>query len=131
MRSITPGGSSQRLMDPVLHAALRPRGAAPAADRSLADFQQALLRKYDHQIRLLKNVKYWYLLPPYVALLPASAGMVMANTAKGQPGRPQLIAVGVYTGVFGFMWWLNEGPGVRTLRRERTRLLEEMKPAAE
>jgi hypothetical protein len=104
---------------------------APAADGSLADFQQALLRKYDHQIRLLKNVKYWYLLPPYVGLLLASAGIVMANTAKGQPAWPQLIAMGVYTGVFGFIWWLNEGPGVRTLRRERARLLEEMRPAAE
>jgi hypothetical protein len=102
---------------------------SPAADRSLADFQQALLRKYDHQIRLLKNVKYWYLLPPYVGLLLASAGILMANTAKGQPGWPQSIAVAIYTGVFGFIWWLNEGPAVGKLRRERARLLEEMKPA--
>jgi hypothetical protein len=65
-----------------------------------------------------------------VGLLLASAGIVKARTAEGQPGWPQLIAVAIYTGVFGFVWWLNEGPGVRTLRRERARLLEEMNPAA-
>ena len=97
-----------------------------AADRSLADFQQALLRKSEHQIRLLKNVKYWYLLPPYVGLLLASAGIVMARTAEGQPGWPQLIAMAIYTAVFGSIWWLNEVYGVRKLRGERARLLEEM-----
>jgi hypothetical protein len=102
---------------------------APAADRSLADFQQALLRKYEHQIRLLKNVKYWYLLPPYVGLLLASAGKTMADSAEGQPGWPQLIAVAIYTGVFGGIWRLNEVYGVRKLRGERARLLEEMRPA--
>ena len=104
---------------------------APAPDRSLADFQQALLRKYEHQIRLLKNVKYWYLLPPYVGLLLASAGIVVARTPAGQPGWPQLIAVAIYTAVFGFIWWLNEGPGVRKLQRERARLLEEMDKRAD
>jgi len=103
---------------------------SPAADGSLADFQQALLRKYDHQIRLLNSVKYWYLLPPYVGLLLGSAGMVTANTAKGQPGWPQLIPMAIYTAVFGFIWWLNEAYGVGKLRRERARLLEEMKPAS-
>jgi hypothetical protein len=95
----------------------------PAPDRSLADFQQALLREYDHQIRLLKNVKYWYLLPPYVGLLLASAGIVMANTAKGWP---QLVAMAIYTALFGGVWWANEVYGVRKLRRQRTRLLQEM-----
>jgi hypothetical protein len=104
---------------------------SPAPDRSVADFQQALLRKYDHQIRLLKNVKYWYLLPPYTGLMMASVGIVRAQTAVGQPGWPQLIAVAIYTALFGFVWWLNEGPGVRKLRRERARLLAEMKAAAE
>jgi hypothetical protein len=105
------------------------REAPSPADGRLADFQQALLRKYDHQIRLLKNVKYWYLLPPYVGLLLGSAGMVMANTAKGQPGWPQLIPMAIYTAVFGFIWWLNEAYGVGKLQRERARLLQEMKPS--
>jgi hypothetical protein len=99
---------------------------APAPDRSLADFQQALLREYEHQIRLLKNVKYWYLLPPYVGLLLASAGKIMARTAEGQLGRPEPVAVTIYTAVFGGAWWLNEVYAVRKLRRARARLLQEM-----
>jgi len=104
---------------------------APTAtpDRSLADFQRALLRKYDYQIRLLKNVKYWYLLPPYVGLLMASAGILMADAAKGRPGWPQLIAVAIYTAVFGTVWWLNEGYALGKLRRQRARLWEQMNNA--
>ena len=102
---------------------------SPAADGSLADFQQALLRKYDHQMRLLKNVKYWYLLPPYAGLLLASAGILEANKAAGQPAWPQLIAFTIYTSVFAAVWWANEVYAVRKLRRKREELLQEMDAA--
>lgn len=98
----------------------------PTPDRSLADFQQALLEQYDRQIRLLLNVKYWYLLPPYVGLLMASAGIMMADAAKNRPAWPRLIAVAIYTALFAFVWWLNGTHGVRTLRAKRARLLGEM-----
>jgi hypothetical protein len=102
---------------------------SPAPDRSVADFQQALLRKYDHQMRLLKNVKYWYLLPPYAGLLLASAGILEANKAAGQPAWPQLIAFTIYTSVFAAVWWANEVYAVRKLRRKREELLQEMDAA--
>jgi hypothetical protein len=101
----------------------------PAPDRSASDFQRALLREYDHQIRLLKAVKYWGLAPPYVGLLLASAGIVQANKAAGQPVFPQLIAFALYTSVFAAVWWANEVYGVRKLRGKRERLLKEMGPA--
>jgi hypothetical protein len=100
---------------------------APPPDRSLADFQQALLREYEHQIRLLKNVKYWYLLPPYLGLLLASLGIVMANIAERKPAWPQLIAAAIYTAVFAATWWANESYAAGKLRRQRARLLEEMR----
>lgn len=99
---------------------------APAPERSVADFQQALVRKYDHQIRLLKRVKYWYVLPPYVGLVMASAGMLMADAASGRPVWPQWVAMGAYSAVFGTVWWLNEVHAVGKLRAERDRLLKEM-----
>jgi hypothetical protein len=102
----------------------------PAPDRSAADFQGALLQQYDHQIRLLRTVKYWALAPPYVGLLLASAGIVEANQAAGQPVWPQLIAFAVYTAVFGAVWWANEIYAVRKLRDKRARLLEEMEAKA-
>ena len=98
----------------------------PPPDRSLADYGQALLRKYDHQIRLLRNVKYWYLLPPYVGLLLTSAGNAMARAAEGRPAWPELIAVPVYSAVFAMVWWLNEVYGVRHVSQARARLREEM-----
>jgi hypothetical protein len=101
--------------------------ARPSApDRSLADYQRALLRKYDYQIRLLKNVKYWYLLPPYAGLLLASAGILMDDAAKGHPASPQWVAMAIYTAVFAAVWWLNEAYAVRKLSRARAGLLEQM-----
>ncbi len=36
---------------------------------NLANYTQALVGRYDQQIRLLKSVKYWYLLPMYIGLV--------------------------------------------------------------
>jgi len=98
------------------------------ADRSLADYREALLAQFDHQIRLLRNVKFWYLLPLYLGLLIAAAGNVIARTAEGRPGWPELVTIPIFTAVFGFIWWLNEAYGVRKLRHARQRLLDEMHP---
>ena len=103
--------------------------AAPGPDQSLAGFQQALLRKYDHQVRLLKNVKYWYLLPLYVGLLLRIAGEMQAS-AGGRLGIwPELAAVILCTAVFAAIWWLNEGYAVARLRRLQAELREQMNPA--
>jgi len=48
----------------------------PNPDQTLAGYQQALVRKYDHQIRLLRNVKFWYLLPIYAGLLTLAGAMI-------------------------------------------------------
>ena len=98
----------------------------PTPDQSLAGFRQALLRKYEQQIRLLKSVKYWYLLPAYVGLLLLSAGIFSARAAEGKPGWTEWIAVAIYTAVFAGVWWLNEVPGVRWISEQRRRLLEAM-----
>lgn len=99
----------------------------PAPDQSLVGFQQALLRKYEHQIRLLRNVKYWYLLPPYAGLLLLSAGIGSAGAADGRAGWIGWLGVAIYTAVFAVIWWLNEVRAVGRLQRERARLLEGMR----
>jgi len=96
----------------------------PAPDQSLAGFRQALLRKYEHQIRLLKSVKYWYLLPPYAGLMLVSAGILRESAAKGRAAWSALIVAAVCTAVFAGVWWLNEVHGVRWLNRQRAQLLE-------
>ena len=98
----------------------------PAPEQSLAGFQQALLRKYEHQARLLKSVKYWYLLPPYAGLLLLSAGVGFECAAKGRPVWMAGIVAACSTAVFAGIWWLNEVPGVRWLDEQRRRLREGM-----
>jgi hypothetical protein len=97
-------------------------GVDPSRDS--AGYARALLERYDRQIRLLKSVKYWYLLPMYAGLLIMSAGGLLRNTKSGILGWRDFAGPAFYTAVFAFVWWLNEVHGVRLLRRQRARLLE-------
>ena len=90
---------------------------------NLANYTQALVGRYDHQIGLLKSVKYWYLLPIYIGLLIMSVGVAMQTARAGVPVWVDLIAPALCTMVFGVIWWLNEVPAVRRLRSERAQLL--------
>ncbi len=90
---------------------------------NLANYTQALVGRYDHQIRLLKSVKYWYLLPMYIGLLIMSLGIAMQTAPAGIPVWVDLIGPAICTIVFGIIWWLNEVPAVRRLRTERAQLL--------
>jgi len=99
----------------------------PAPDQTLAGFQRALLGKYEHQIRLLKSVKYWYLLPPYAGLLLMSAGLILQNRHVARLGWADFILPVTYTAVYAGVWWFNEVAGVGWLMRQRARLLESMR----
>ena len=57
-------------------------GAAIDPSENLANYTQALVGRYDHQIRLLKSVKYWYLLPMYIGLLILSVGISMQRRSR-------------------------------------------------
>ena len=100
------------------------RSSAPAnPDQDLEAYQRALVERYDRQIRLLKSVKYWYLLPPWIGLLIGSAGVVLSEARKGRLGWYDFIGPAIYTAVFAFVWWLNEAYGVARLRADRARVL--------
>lgn len=96
--------------------------AAPDPDphMSLAEYRQALLEKYDRQIWLLKNVKYWYLLPLYTSVMLIFTGALLRMfEARGFFVARDFVPMAIGTGMMLFVWWLNEGYGVRKLRRER------------
>jgi hypothetical protein len=95
----------------------------PNPDQTLAGYQQALVRKYDHQIRLLRSVKFWYLAPMYVGLLTLSAAMLKDLAQRGALTVQAFLPPLVYTLVFAGIWWLNEVHGVGQLRRMRERVL--------
>jgi hypothetical protein len=89
----------------------------PDPDQSAASYRRALALKYQHQIRLLRNVKFWYLLPMYVGLLISSAGLLTEHAKNGVLSWTDAIGPLVYTVFFAAVWWLNEVYTIRKLRR--------------
>jgi hypothetical protein len=76
-------------------------------------YQAALLDRYDHQIRLLRRVKYWYVLPIYLWML-----LVIVTVPGRFPGG-RITYFAIATLLAAFIVWLNEGYGVRKLRAAR------------
>lgn len=91
--------------------------------QNLTGYTQALLKHYDHQIKLLRSAKYWYLLPMYIGLLVISAGGLLARTRTVGLSWHDLGGPGFYTAIFAAIWWLNEVNTVKRLRKQRDRLL--------
>jgi hypothetical protein len=102
--------------------------ADPNPDQSAAAFQSALVSKIDHQIRLLRNVKFWYLLPMYVGLLVFSAGGIRDHAATGSLSWRDAISPILCTLFFALIWWLNEGYAVNKLERWKTKLAAGIQP---
>ncbi|MGA7255111.1 MAG: hypothetical protein WCF17_12415 [Terracidiphilus sp.] len=100
------------------------RASKPAdSAQDLCVYRQALVERYDQQIGLLKSVKYWYLLPPWIGLMLNTAGLMLNHVHKGTPIWPDFVAPAIFTAVFAFVWWLNEGYAVPKLRAIRDRAL--------
>ena len=100
------------------------RASAPVdPDQDMSVYRRALVERYDQQIELLKSVKYWYLLPPWIGLVLNTAGLMLSHAHVGSPLWPDFIAPAIYSAIFAFVWWLNEGPTVARLRAERARVL--------
>jgi hypothetical protein len=105
----------------LLRSGHAPADADPSQD--LSAYRRGLVERYDRQIRLLKSVKYWYLLPPYVGLLIGTVGVLLDHTRSGGIRWQDSILPAIYTAFFAFVWWLNEIEGVARLEAERARLL--------
>jgi hypothetical protein len=91
------------------HRGLRPLD--PTAD--VETYKLALLARVDGQIRLLRSVAYWYLLPLALPML-----WQVANAWHRNPHVATTVLL-VDTLVFGFVWWLNVVAGVRKLQAKR------------
>jgi hypothetical protein len=99
--------------------------ADPLPDQTLASYRRALIAKYDHQIRLLRTVKLWYLLPLYVGLMTLLAGLLRESDARNA-GTLFIEVYAVVCTVFcGFVWWLNGVWGVRKIERLRAQVISE------
>jgi hypothetical protein len=83
---------------------------------SLNAYNQLLRANYKQQIRLLRNVKYWYLLPPYVGILLANLGLGLRLHAAGTNLWSAVVSVATVTFVFVLVGIANEVYGVRHLK---------------
>ena len=91
------------------HRGLQPLD--PAAD--VATYRHAMVTRIDDQIRLLRTVAYWYLLPIALPLLWHVARL------WNQHPRTAGITLIVDAAFFAFVWWLNVVVGVRALETRR------------
>ena len=91
----------------------------PDRSASVAAYAALLAQGYDRQIRLLRNVKYWYLLPIWVGV---ATGMVGTWLRMHTPGWVLAVTLGSITATFALIWALNEIWGVRYLKRLKAQL---------
>jgi hypothetical protein len=96
--------------------------ADPNPDQNATGYQRALIAKIDHQIRLVRNAKFWFLLPMYVGLLLLTAGDVTAHAAAGKLTWRDAVGPVFYTLVFAVIWWANDVYAAGKLQHWRTRL---------
>jgi hypothetical protein len=103
----------------------RRRSRRPASDHALLDRLDEALSEVKHQIWLLKNVAWWYLLPLAVALVFQSA--YSAATGSG-PVAERLASLAIQLGVFGAVfagvYWLNQYAVRTALQPRRQELLD-------
>ncbi|MGD0616933.1 MAG: hypothetical protein ABSB67_04650 [Bryobacteraceae bacterium] len=91
----------------------------PDRTASVMAYSSLLAENYDRQIRLLRNVKYWYLLPIWVGM---AIGMVGASLRTHEQAWVLAVKLSSVTATFAFIWALNEWWGVRYLRRLKEQL---------
>jgi hypothetical protein len=89
----------------------------PYSGAPLEEYRAGVVAKFDHQIRLLSRVKYWYVLPFYLGIVLLGLGDAERN---GWTMRPfDWYVLGGATAFCAFVVWLNEVWGVKRLRKER------------
>jgi hypothetical protein len=92
-----------------------PRRLDPSAN--LTAYRAILREGYDQQIRLLRSVKYWAILPAYVGVLMARIGTGMRLAAEGKNPWTNVSSVAIVTAIFIAVWFLMEFRSLPRLQR--------------
>jgi len=90
----------------------------PDRDASVAAYTAVLAEGYERQIRLLRTVKYWYILPLWIGMAVASVGQWLRAGSVVGPA----IGLGISSAVCIGVAILNERYGVRYLERLKEEL---------
>jgi hypothetical protein len=94
-----------------------PRQLDPSAN--LTAYRALLREGYDQQIRLVRSVKYWAMLPAYVGFLIAKIGTGMRLAVEGKNPWANVSSVAIVTALFVAVWFLNEFRSVPRLQRQK------------
>ena len=87
----------------------RQRRNRSAPGDSLRRCVEGSLAEVEHQIWLLRNIAWWYLLPIFIALIAFAAQGAWQYRDDGLKTVAQFAAVtAVLVAVFGFIYWLNQ-----------------------
>lgn len=103
----------------------RQRRKRPAAGESLRGHVEESLAQVEHQIWLLRNVVWWYLLPLAIPIF-AFFGQVswrMRHLGGWEAVAGFSMMVAIVTAVFGFIAWLNQAAVRSTLEPRRQELV--------
>ena len=99
---------------------------APDPSADARAYQSALIARYDSQIRLLRNARYWYFLPIYVVILAMTAASAMHRPARVSPWTHAIVLAASLAFVTALYVWL-----ARLNERHAVRALTEAKKQAE
>ena len=87
---------------------------------SLLDGAKKSLKQVEHQIWLLRNIFWWYLLPPSISIL---AFFFHVSWLKSNDTWDVLVNFLILIVVFGFIYWMNQRAVRRELEPRRQELL--------
>lgn len=89
---------------------LRERRRQPVRNDTLRASIECSLHQVNHQIWLLKNIFWWYLLPILIGLSCVAGSVVWATRLQGRTAMISTAAVYLvtYGSVYGWVYWLNQ-----------------------
>ena len=109
----------------------RRRGAAPALGDALKHCAATSLAEVRHQIWLLKNILWWYLLPLFVPLVISICWPALRSRDPVLEKLALLFPIGSIVLVYWFLYWLNQHAVRKCLKpreQELEKLLNELEP---
>lgn len=114
---------------------VRQRPQQPAPGDDLHTCVKKSLAQVEHQIWLLRNVQWWYLLPLFVTLLVWPVHHAWNTRDNGWKTLGELAGMAfTFVVVFGFIYWLNQCAVRKQLeprRRELQALLKSLNESGE
>ena len=88
---------------------IRQRRRQPGPGDTLRSSIESSLAQVEHQIWLLRNVFWWYLLPPFAAMMIFPAHRAWQSRDDGLSALAEFAAIALVFALVGwFLYWLNQ-----------------------